>query len=471
MPGSATYAAAWYAFDWGSARYYVLEGAWADSTGDYQSDYEAHWAGPISGCPACGAELQWLQSDLTAHAGTPVKFAFFHYPLHSDSSSQPSDSYLTGAGRLEGLLAGAGVNVVFNGHAHIYERNKPMIAGSPMVSYVTGGGGAPLGGVAHCSAFDAYAIGSSGTCNAPKPSSSQAVFHYLLVHVTPTSVTVMPTDENGNVFDAQTYPVGSSPPPPTTTTSTTTTTTTTRPPTTTTTGPPTPPGGGTVAGWELDGWGGLHAFGDVASLPPVLGAPYWRGWDIARGVATTASGWGVVVDGWGGLHAFRAGASTVPQLRSSAYWPNWDIVRGVALLPDGSGGVVLDAWGGLHPFSAAGGRPPTVTSAAYWPGHDVARGDAINATGTGGYVIDEHGALHAFTLDRGSPPPRVVSAASWPTRDIARGVALLPNGTSGFSVDGYGGLHGFSSSGAVPAVPRNGPAWPGFDIARGVTLH
>ena len=56
--------------------------------GGYQGDFLAHWNGPVAGCAPCGAELPWLKADLAAHAGA-LKFAFFHYPLHSDSSSQP----------------------------------------------------------------------------------------------------------------------------------------------------------------------------------------------------------------------------------------------------------------------------------------------------------------------------------------------------------------------------------------------
>jgi hypothetical protein len=204
LPSAKTYPSAWYAFNWGGARFYVLEAAWSDTYGGYQGDFLAHWSGSVSGCAPCGDELTWLKADLASHSGTAVKFAFFHYPLHSDSSSQPSDTYLTGTGRLEGLLASNGVDVVFNGHAHLYERNIPQIPGTNMVSYVTGGGGADLGTVGNCSAFDAYAIGSSSSCHAPKPTSRAGVFHFLLVTVNGTRVTVTPTDSTGTPFDVQT---------------------------------------------------------------------------------------------------------------------------------------------------------------------------------------------------------------------------------------------------------------------------
>jgi hypothetical protein len=204
MAVNRTFGSAWYAFDWGPARYYVLQAAWADGGGGYAGDFYAHWNGPVPGCAACGTELQWLQTDLVQHASTPLKLAFFHYPLYSDSPAQSSDTYLQGANRLEGLLAKNNVSVVFNGHAHIYERNRPQIPGSPMVSYVTGGGGAALGSIG-CSGFDAYAVGMGRSCNAPAPTSSAQVFHFLLVTVNGTSVTVTPTDSTGRTFDVQTY--------------------------------------------------------------------------------------------------------------------------------------------------------------------------------------------------------------------------------------------------------------------------
>jgi hypothetical protein len=211
LSGSQKYASSWYAFDWGGARFYMLEAAWADGQGGYEGDFLAHWKGAVAGCGPCGAELAWLKADLAAHTGTALKFAFFHYPLHADSSSQGSDTYLTGAGGLEGLLAVNRVDVVFNGHTHIYERNLPQIPGTSMVSYVTGAGGAPLGSVNGCSAFDAYAIGSGSSCHAPKPTSDAHVYEYLLVTVNGNQVTVTPTDSTGQTFDRQTYDFG--PPP------------------------------------------------------------------------------------------------------------------------------------------------------------------------------------------------------------------------------------------------------------------
>jgi len=49
LSGPHNYPSAWYAFNWGSARFYVLEAAFADSQGAYQGDFLAHWNGSVSG--------------------------------------------------------------------------------------------------------------------------------------------------------------------------------------------------------------------------------------------------------------------------------------------------------------------------------------------------------------------------------------------------------------------------------------
>src|SRR2546427_728185 len=151
-----TYPSSWYAFDWGGTRFYILDGAWSDSTGAYLGDRQAHFNGPVAGCAICGAELTWLTNDLASHPAAH-RFAFWHYPLYADSSSQGSDWFLDGPENLEGVLASYGVNIVFNGHAHFYERNYPQIAGNPMLSYVTGGGGDPRGGASGNSTLGAFA--------------------------------------------------------------------------------------------------------------------------------------------------------------------------------------------------------------------------------------------------------------------------------------------------------------------------
>src|SRR5215216_1512337 len=214
---SANYPSAWYAFDAGNARFYVLEAAWSSSnngTADkYENDYDTHWT-PSS------AQYRWLENDLSTHF-SELKFAFFHFPIYSSNSDEASDPYLQGTNSLEGLLARYGVDIGFSGHSHSYTRNVKPHAGS-LVTYVSGGGGARLQPANRCGGPVAYAIGwsySSGgsACGgAPRPTSTAEVFHFLKVSVTGTRVTVTPIDSRGRAFDVMTYdfPADPAPPPP-----------------------------------------------------------------------------------------------------------------------------------------------------------------------------------------------------------------------------------------------------------------
>jgi hypothetical protein len=217
---TASYPTGYYAFDVGPARFYVLDADWTDSNVGtstlYGQDYLNHWS------PG-DAEYEWLKADLAAHPGG-LKFASFHFPLHSDNATESSDTFLQGTSSLEGLLASAGVDIVFNGHAHMYERNAPSLG--TMVTYVTGGGGAvlePTGGRG-CTSIDLYSIGWSPTnmsgsrCGtATVPTSQSQVYHFLHVTVSGSTVTVVPQNALGQTFDKVTYNFPTSPPQVTTT--------------------------------------------------------------------------------------------------------------------------------------------------------------------------------------------------------------------------------------------------------------
>jgi Calcineurin-like phosphoesterase/Purple acid Phosphatase, N-terminal domain len=205
--GAHDYPSAWYAFNAGKARFYVLDAAWPNGNighgSMYANDYASHWA-------STRPEYRWLKHDLARHHRR-ISFAFFHFPLYSDNPSETSDAYLNGPLGLEGLLGRNGVDIVFNGHAHIYQRNSPSSSGMP-VTYVTGGGGGRLQSVSGCDANDRYAVGWTfasmhGTaCGAaPVPTAADRVFHFLLVRVDGSSVTVTAVDEQGRTFDPQTY--------------------------------------------------------------------------------------------------------------------------------------------------------------------------------------------------------------------------------------------------------------------------
>lgn len=205
---SGSYPSAWYAFNAGNARFYVLEAAWSSvnngTATQYENDYDNHWT-------VSSPEYQWLKQDLEAHPGG-LKFAFWHYPMYSDNSTETSSPFLQGSNSLEGLLASNDVSIGFSGHAHMYERNLKPSGG--IITYLTGGGGAKVEpiGAKGCSSFDAYGIGWSYSANrgsacgsAPVPTSRSQVFHFLKVTVDGSTVTVTPTDSLGRTFDVKTY--------------------------------------------------------------------------------------------------------------------------------------------------------------------------------------------------------------------------------------------------------------------------
>src|SRR5215207_654032 len=200
---SASYPSAWYAFDAGPARFYILDAAWTDgnigTTNAYKNDYDYHWA------PGT-AQYEWLKADLAAHPSV-LKFAIFHCPLYSDNPNEAASPYLLGSNSLEGLLKQHSVDIAFTGHAHIYERNLPSASG--IYNYITGGGGATPGTLGTCTPLDAYAIKFTTTgkaCGgAPVPTSADQVYHFLKVTVNGSNVTVTPINSLGQSFDARSY--------------------------------------------------------------------------------------------------------------------------------------------------------------------------------------------------------------------------------------------------------------------------
>jgi predicted phosphodiesterase len=81
------------------------------------------------------AQLEWLEKELAA-SGSDWKIAFFHHPLYSSGGRHGSDVQLRE--RLEPMFLRHGVDVVFSGHEHFYERIKPQKA---IYYFVSGGAG------------------------------------------------------------------------------------------------------------------------------------------------------------------------------------------------------------------------------------------------------------------------------------------------------------------------------------------
>ena len=68
-------------------------------------------------------QLEWLENGLK-DAREPWKICYFHHPLYSNAARHGSSVDLRLL--LEPLFVKYGVNVVFSGHDHVYERVKPQ---------------------------------------------------------------------------------------------------------------------------------------------------------------------------------------------------------------------------------------------------------------------------------------------------------------------------------------------------------
>jgi hypothetical protein len=109
----------WYTFDAGPARFIELQ---LDGRTDYQEGSE---------------QYTWLQTTLAANT-QPWLFVFFHYPPYSDLNEEGPE--ILARRVLTPLFERYGVDVVFNGHHHDYQRREV----NGVLYVVTGGGGAPI---------------------------------------------------------------------------------------------------------------------------------------------------------------------------------------------------------------------------------------------------------------------------------------------------------------------------------------
>ena len=82
-------------------------------------------------------QLDWLAKELAA-SGSEWKIAYFHHPLYSSGGRHGSDLVLRE--QLEPLFEKHGVNIVFTGHEHFYERTKPQKG----ITYIVSGAAAKL---------------------------------------------------------------------------------------------------------------------------------------------------------------------------------------------------------------------------------------------------------------------------------------------------------------------------------------
>lgn len=90
----------YYTFRKGNARFFVIDSSYFDAT-----------------------QTAWLEKEL-GNANEEWKICYFHHPLYSSGKYHGSSTELRSI--LEPILLKYKVNVVFEGHEHIYERVKPQ---------------------------------------------------------------------------------------------------------------------------------------------------------------------------------------------------------------------------------------------------------------------------------------------------------------------------------------------------------
>lgn len=83
------------------------------------------------------AQVEWLQNELEGN-GKKWKIAYFHHPIYSSGARHGSEMDLRAL--VEPLFVRHGVDVVFAGHEHFYERLKPQQG----IHYFVQGGAAKL---------------------------------------------------------------------------------------------------------------------------------------------------------------------------------------------------------------------------------------------------------------------------------------------------------------------------------------
>jgi 3',5'-cyclic AMP phosphodiesterase CpdA len=128
-------------------------------------------------------QLAWLGKELSS-SSSDWKIAFFHHPLYS--SGKTHGSALESRAVLEHLFVKYGVNAVFSGHDHFYERIKPQQGG--IVYWVSGAGGSLRKG--DIRATDMTAKGFDSDC------------HFMIVEIAGDDLYFQAISRTGETIDS-----------------------------------------------------------------------------------------------------------------------------------------------------------------------------------------------------------------------------------------------------------------------------
>lgn len=127
-------------------------------------------------------QLAWIETQLKASTA-PWKVAFMHHPLYSSGKRHGSEMNLRGV--LEPLFTRFGVQVVFSGHDHFYERIQPQRG----VQYFVAGASGQLRKNGMKKKSDLTAA------------SNDRMHSFLLVQVNATEMEIKAIGEDGSVLD------------------------------------------------------------------------------------------------------------------------------------------------------------------------------------------------------------------------------------------------------------------------------
>ena len=127
-------------------------------------------------------QLDWLGRALD-EAQEPWKIAYFHHPIYSNGKRHGSNVELRV--RLEPLFVRHGVQVVFSGHDHFYERLKPQ---KGITYFVAGAGGQLRKGGVDRSATSAVVFADDQS--------------FMLIEVTPHALRFRAITRSGTVIDS-----------------------------------------------------------------------------------------------------------------------------------------------------------------------------------------------------------------------------------------------------------------------------
>jgi predicted phosphodiesterase len=132
------------------------------------------------------SQLDWLEKQLAA-SGSDWKVVFFHHPLYSSGETHGSDDKLRA--QLEPLFLKRGVDVVFAGHEHFYERLKPQ---KGIYYFISGGAGKLRKGDVTKTNLTAKAYDTG--------------YHFMLVELGKEALHFQAINQEGKVVDSATLP-------------------------------------------------------------------------------------------------------------------------------------------------------------------------------------------------------------------------------------------------------------------------